>query len=69
MAGERVILSYKDYEALPADGRRYELHDGELSITRTPSPHHQLISGNLTMILWQHVKEHRLRQGYFSPLG
>jgi len=68
MAGERVILSYKDYEALPADGRRYELHDGELSITRTPSPHHQLISGNLTMILWQHVKEHRLGQVYFSPI-
>ena len=38
MAGERVILTYKDYEALPADGRRYELHDGELSVTPAPTP-------------------------------
>ncbi|MBI3028464.1 MAG: Uma2 family endonuclease [Candidatus Rokubacteria bacterium] len=68
MPGERVILTYKQYEALPADGRRYELHEGELSITRTPSPHHQRISGNLIMVLWQHVKEHRLGQVYFSPI-
>ncbi len=26
MRGERVVLTYKDYETLPADGRRYELH-------------------------------------------
>ncbi len=31
--GTRVILTYRDYEALPADGRRYELHEGELSVT------------------------------------
>ena len=68
MAGERVILTYKDYEALPADGRRYEIHDGELSITRKPSPHHQRISGNLTTILWQHVKTHQLGQVYFAPI-
>ena len=68
MPGERVILTYKDYEALPADGRRYEIHDGELSITRTPSPYHQLISGNLTTILWQHVKGHQLGEVYFAPI-
>ncbi|MBI2156196.1 MAG: Uma2 family endonuclease, partial [Candidatus Rokubacteria bacterium] len=26
--GARVVLTYRDYEALPADGRRYELHEG-----------------------------------------
>jgi len=26
-------LTYHDYEALPDDGRRYEIHDGELSVT------------------------------------
>ena len=25
----RIVLTYRDYDALPADGRRYELHDGE----------------------------------------
>ncbi len=33
-----VMLGYKDYEALPADGRRYEIHEGELSVTPAPSP-------------------------------
>ena len=43
MPGQRVILTYKDYEVLPADGRRYELHEGELSVTPAPSPQHQRI--------------------------
>jgi Uma2 family endonuclease len=29
----RVRLTYEDYAALPDDGRRYELHEGELSVT------------------------------------
>jgi hypothetical protein len=51
MPGERVILTYKDYEALPADGRRYEVHEGELSVTPAPSPRHQRILGNLNDIV------------------
>ena len=29
----RTILTYADYAALPDDGRRYELHERELSVT------------------------------------
>jgi len=29
----RVVLTYRDYAALPNDGRRYEIHEGELSLT------------------------------------
>ena len=29
----RIILTYEDYAALPDDGKRYELHEGELSVT------------------------------------
>src|SRR5204863_8660034 len=47
VTGTRVILSYKDYEALPADGSRYELHEGELSVTPAPSPTHQRVIRNL----------------------
>ena len=28
----RTVLTYEDYAALPADGRRYEIHDEELSV-------------------------------------
>ena len=68
MAGERVILTYKDYEALPADGRRYELHDGELSVTPAPTPRHQEISGNLNEILRGHVKTRGLGKVFYSPI-
>ena len=68
MPGERVILTYKDYEALPADGRRYEIHDGELSVTPAPSPRHQEISGNLNEILRGHVKTRGLGKVFYSPI-
>ncbi len=28
-----ALLTYREYAALPDDGRRYEIHDGELSVT------------------------------------
>lgn len=63
----RVILTYKDYEALPADGRRYEVHDGELSVTPAPSPRHQRISGRLYRLLQSHVESRRLGEVFYSP--
>jgi Uma2 family endonuclease len=66
--GTRVVLTYKDYEALPADGRRYELHEGELSVTPAPSPTHQRIIGKLFVILDHHVKSHGLGEVFLSPI-
>lgn len=43
----RIALTYRDYEALPDDGRRYEIHDGELALTPAPSLDHQIILGAL----------------------
>lgn len=68
MPGERVILTYKEYEVLPADGRRYELHDGDLSVTPAPTPLHQEISGNLNEILRGHVKTRGLGKVFYSPI-
>ena len=68
MPAERVVLTYKDYEALPADGRRYELHEGELSVTPAPSPRHQRILRNLNNILQQHVGSHGLGEVLFAPI-
>lgn len=64
----RTSLTYKDYETLPADGRRYELHAGELSVTPTPSPKHQQVSRNLAMALHQHVGANRLGEVLYSPI-
>ena len=51
----KTALTYRDYEALPNDGRRYEIHDGELSVTAAPSFDHQIILANLLRILFHHV--------------
>ena len=64
----RVILTYDDYAVLPDDGRRYELHHGELRVTLAPSPQHQKVIVNLVVILDQHVKARRLGEVYVSPI-
>jgi Uma2 family endonuclease len=53
-------LTYEDYVTLPDDGRRYEILDGELVVTPAPTTRHQLVSGNLEMILRAHVRAHDL---------
>ncbi|MBI3122335.1 MAG: Uma2 family endonuclease [candidate division NC10 bacterium] len=68
MRTQPVILTYKEYEVLPADGRRYELHEGELSVTPAPSPQHQRILGNLNEIIRQHVKGRGLGEVFFAPI-
>jgi len=63
-----VVLTYKDYEALPNDGRRYELHEGELSVTPAPSPQHQTVSLNLVLQLHQRVKAGGLGRVFYAPI-
>jgi hypothetical protein len=36
MATHRVVLTYEDYLAMPDDGRRHEILDGEVAVTATP---------------------------------
>jgi Uma2 family endonuclease len=40
-------FGYEDYAALPNDGRRWELIDGELEANPAPSPRHQTVSRRL----------------------
>src|SRR5215468_2249575 len=56
----RMILTYADYAALPDDGRRYELHDGDLSVTAAPGIRHQRVKANLFDLLLHHVRRHGL---------
>jgi len=68
MAGHDIVLTYKDYEALPADGRRYEIHDGEISVTPAPSPQHQMISRNLFRLLDQHARRKGIGEVLYAPI-
>jgi len=64
----RVLLTYDDYAALPDDGHRYELHEGELVMTPSPRTRHQVIVGNLHLMLAEHVQRHGLGEVFVSPI-
>src|SRR5438874_11419403 len=65
----KSAYTYRDYEALPNDGRRYEIHDGELCVTPAPSPQHQLITGALFVILSRWLDRHPGGRLIYSPLA
>lgn len=51
-------LTYEDYAAIPADGRRHELIDGEHYVNPSPNTKHQLVSIRLASALLSFVEEH-----------
>jgi len=61
-------LTYQDYAALPDDGRRYQILDGELFEIPTTGSRHQEISGNLMVAIYAHVKAHGLGKVLPAPL-
>ncbi len=53
--------------ALPDDGNRYEVLDGELFVTPAPSAPHQRAVGRLFAGLDMYVRAHGLGEVFFSP--
>jgi len=66
--GTRIVLTYADLAALPADGKRYELHEGEIYMTAAPRPRHQMVVGNLHLIIAEHVRRLGLGEIFLSPI-
>lgn len=67
MGAVRVVLTYADYVALPNDGKRYEIHDGELSVTPAPGRTHQRLVLELGSLLNAHVKARGLGEIDIAP--
>lgn len=61
-------FNYERYCALPEDGRRYQVLEGELDVTPAPSTFHQGISRNLEFALLQHVRKNKLGILLDSPV-
>ncbi len=59
-------LTYADYAALPDDGRRFELIDGELFEMAAPSTRHQDLVLRLGFAFLDHVRRHGGRV-YVAP--
>lgn len=66
--GRQRLLNYADLAALPDDGHRYQLLEGELVVTPSPSLRHQHVSRELEYQLLTHVREHGLGEVYHAPL-
>ncbi len=60
-------MTYTDYEALPV-GALYQLIDGELTMTPSPTTFHQNIIGTLHIALHNFVKSHGLGRVFLSPI-
>lgn len=56
----RYSWTYDEYARLPDDGNRYEVIDGEVLVTPSPSPSHQHILAKLTIALSAFVERHPL---------
>ncbi len=63
----RIKLTYDDYVGLPNDGKRYEILDGELSVSPAPTSRHQIVSINLASMLHTFARRHRLGRILYAP--
>lgn len=66
-AVERKHWTVADWEALPEDGKRYEVIDGELFVTPAPMPPHQLLVGLLFRKLAAYAESARIGLAMMSP--
>jgi len=66
--GRDRLLTYADYAALPDDGHRYQLLEGELVMTPSPRAWHQQVSRELEVRLVAHVQENGLGEVFDAPL-
>ena len=62
------LLTYEDYRLLPEDGPRYELIEGELYLSPSPSTRHQTVSRRLQYALMKALEDPGLAQVFNAPM-
>ncbi|MFQ4138292.1 Uma2 family endonuclease [Nodosilinea sp. PGN35] len=66
-AVDRVRWTTADLELFPEDGKRYEIIDGELIVTRAPSWSHQEVTGRVFAALDSWCQETDLGRAAINP--
>ena len=61
------ILTIADLEAMPEDGNRYEVIEGELFVSRAPSLIHQSIVGSVFFVFNSYLLEHPIGKVWPGP--
>jgi Uma2 family endonuclease len=62
-----AFMTYEDYVALPDDGERYEVIEGELCEVPVPDRQHQKVLFNLAFELRKFIHSRKLGNVYISP--
>src|SRR5215813_10022355 len=60
-------LTYPELRLMPDDGKRYELIDGEVFVSPSPSEKHQRIAALLHLSMGSYVERKTLGRVYFAP--
>lgn len=63
---EKRKYTYEDYLKTP-DDKRYELIEGDLIMTPSPTPYHQWISKNIQYELEKFIREKNLGKIFYAP--
>jgi Uma2 family endonuclease len=67
MSRSVLKMRYRDLEALPEDGKRHEILDGEHYVSASPSLRHQDVVCNLGFAIRSFVRRRRLGKVYLAP--
>jgi Uma2 family endonuclease len=65
---KEMRLTYAEYARLPDTGKRYELHEGRLTVVPSPSSKHQIVLGNLFERLHAYARVHQLGRVFAAPI-
>ena len=61
------LMTVDDLDAMPEDGNRYEVIEGELFVSRAPGLPHQRVSANLVAILWNYLDKSAIGEVIPTP--
>jgi Uma2 family endonuclease len=67
MSSSALKMRYCDLAALPEDGKRHEIIDGEHYVSASPSFRHQAVLRNLSSAIWSFVRARRLGEIVYAP--
>ena len=60
-------LTYDDFVLFPDDGKRHELIDGEHYVTPSPNTKHQVVLGNLYLVIGTWLESHPVGRAFLAP--
>ena len=61
------LMTVEDLDAMPDDGNRYEVIEGELFVSRAPGLPHQIVSGNFFAHFWNYLARNPIGRIVATP--